>query len=953
MTTISGTSNNDTLLGTSSADNIAGLNGDDILVGFENNDTLRGDDGNDLLRGNEGNDQLQGGSGNDGLLGGSGNDSLEGGAGDDVLDGDGDLRLFALTEQNVLIVFDPNRPNRVQSLNVSSVDGTLIGIDVRPADGQLYGITDTNKVYTINTTTGVATLKSTLTPANLGLTAGQQSGIDFNPTPDRLRLVGSNEQNLRVNVDNGQIADLNNNPADGIQPDTNLAYAPGDPNFGANPNITAAAYTNSFLPSPDANRRTTLYEIDSNLDVLVRQGGFNFPDNPPSPNGGQLFTVGDLKVDFADKAGFDIFSPANGINVAYAVSGSTLFSINLVTGEATNLGRVGNGNYTFVGVAASTVAIGSGNDTLNGGDGNDRLLGRDGQDVLRGENGDDTLSGGAHNDTLEGGDGNDVIMGDGGSDRITGGNGVDVLDGGEESDFIDGGDGNDILKGGTGNDTLKGQNGDDMLDGESGNDTIEAGDGNDVVRGGSGNDHLKGESGHDALLGGAGDDYLSGGAGDDVLEGDTDLRLFGLTTQNTIVVFEPTRTNQTQTLSVANADSTAIDGTLIGIDVRPADGQLYGITDTNKVYTINTTTGVATLKSTLTPANLGLTAGQQSGIDFNPTPDRLRLVGSNEQNLRVNVDNGQIADLNNNPADGIQPDTNLAYAPGDPNFGANPNITAAAYTNSFLPSPDANRRTTLYEIDSNLDVLVRQGGFNFPDNPPSPNGGQLFTVGRLGVDFGPTAGLDIFSPVSGINVAYAVTGSRLFNINLGTGAASLLGVVGDGSFNFVSVAASSVAVGSGRDTLNGGDGNDQLRGGSGRDVLNGENGDDTLDGGAGNDTLTGGNGRDLFIGGVGNDTLNFDADQDTFVYTSGDGTDVVKQFSRGMNGDFMSFMNIPFIDVVRSGSNTEFRLSDGIANNSNFGKGALLVKLQGTVGFTSANIELNVATTNQAQFLFA
>lgn len=513
---------------------------------------------------------------------------------------------------------------------------------------------------------------------------------------------------------------------------------------------------------------------------------------------------------------------------------------------------------------------------------------------------------------------------------------------------ISGTSNNDTLLGTLSADNIAGLNGDDILVGFENNDTLRGDDGNDLLRGHEGNDQLQGGSGNDGLLGSSGNDSLEGGAGDDVLDGDGDLRLFALTEQNVLIVFDPNRPNRVQSFNVSS-----VDGTLIGIDVRPADGQLYGITDTNKVYTINTSTGVATLKSTLTPANLGLTAGQQSGIDFNPTPDRLRLVGANEQNLRVNVDNGQIADLNNNAADGIQPDTNLAYAMGDANFGANPNITAAAYTNSFLPSPDANRRTTLYEIDSNLDVLVRQGGLNFPDNPPSPNGGQLFTVGRLGVDFGSTAGLDIFSPVSGINVAYAVTGSRLFNINLATGAASLLGVVGDGNLNFISVAVNSVAVGNGKDTLNGGDGNDLLRGGDGRDVLNGENGDDTLNGGAGNDTLTGGNGRDLFIGGTGNDTLNFDANQDTFVYISGDGIDVVKQFSRGTNGDLIAFTNILSIDVVRSGSNTEFRLGDGIMNNSNFGKGALLVQLQGTTGFTLANIGANVATTNQAQFFFA
>lgn len=59
------------------------------------------------------------------------------------------------------------------------------------------------------------------------------------------------------------------------------------------------------------------------------------------------------------------------------------------------------------------------------------------------------------------------------------------------------------------------------------------------------------------------------------------------------------------------------------------------------------------------------------------------------------------------------------------------------------------------------------------------------------------------------------------------------------------------------------------------------------------------------------------------------------------------------MDVVEVGADTEFRLSDGIADDTDFGTGDLLVKLVGVVGFTAANIGVNVATTNEAQFLFA
>lgn len=232
-------------------------------------------------------------------------------------------RLTGLTNSNTLVFFDSATPGTTTSSAVSGVSGSLIGIDYRPANGQLYGVSDANQIYTINPTTGAATLASTL---NNGFTSGAQSGVDFNPVPDRLRLAGSNDQNLRINVDTGATL------VDGT-----LAYATGDPNFGTNPTITASAYTNSFAGATS----TTLYNIDSNLDVLVTQ-------NPP--NNGTLNTVGSLGVNVGSQGGFDIL----GANTAFAAFDSNLYSINLSTGGATSLGAIG-GSPTLVGLAATPI----------------------------------------------------------------------------------------------------------------------------------------------------------------------------------------------------------------------------------------------------------------------------------------------------------------------------------------------------------------------------------------------------------------------------------------------------------------------------------------------------------------------------------------------------------------------------------------------------------------------
>ena len=71
-------------------------------------------------------------------------------------------------------------------------------------------------------------------------------------------MTSDTEQNIRLNPNDGSLV----TPAD-----TNLSYATGDAHFGANPNVVGSAYTNNFAGAT----ATTLYDIDSNLDILVYQ----------------------------------------------------------------------------------------------------------------------------------------------------------------------------------------------------------------------------------------------------------------------------------------------------------------------------------------------------------------------------------------------------------------------------------------------------------------------------------------------------------------------------------------------------------------------------------------------------------------------------------------------------------------------------------------------------------
>jgi hypothetical protein len=126
--------------------------------------------------------------------------------------------------------------------------------------------------------------------------------------------------------------------------------------------------------------------------------------------------------------------------------------------------------------------------------------------------------------------------------------------------------------------------------------------------------------------------------------------------------------------------------------------------------------------------------------------------------------------------------------------------------------------------------------------------------------------------------------------------------------------------------------------------------------GNGNVNLVGGLGSDLLTGGTGNDILslgNNDVSPDTVFYSRGDRSDIVKEFFRSKGGDLLSFSGTADIDVVKLGTNTKFRIGDGIAGNTGFGTGELLITLQGWTGFTASNIADSLASSNTAHFGFS
>jgi hypothetical protein len=207
---------------------------------------------------------------------------------------------------------------------------------------------------------------------------------------------------------------------------------------------------------------------------------------------------------------------------------------------------------------------------------------------------------------------------------------------------------------------------------------------------------------------------------------------------------------------------------LLGIDFRPATGELYAVATSNpstsRLVKIDTQSGAV---NTLGANALNL-SGQFFGFSFDALVDRIRLVSTSEMNVRINPNDGTLAGT----------DTALAYVSGDPQFGVNPAVAHVAYGNALTGAT-----STAYGIDVATSSLVRIGGI---DGAPSANTGQLTTVGSLGVTLvgGPSANVGGFDIQSGTNTGYAAlrtsAGSVLHTINLATGSATAIGAIGTG-----------------------------------------------------------------------------------------------------------------------------------------------------------------------------
>jgi hypothetical protein len=260
---------------------------------------------------------------------------------------------YGVNSAATLFSFDVDAPAVVTTLGAAGAVGFVPeGIDFRPGTSTLYAIDvgpNTSQLYTIDITTGVATTvgaaftsSGVVNGVNYNLGVGQSFGFDFNPTTlqadgsMRIRLIATNNSNLRLNSSTGQVAAV----------DGNLAFA-----GGSSPFADAAAYINNNAATMGGT--TALYDMDSRNNALLLQS---------PPNNGTVATVGTnfgVGIDAQEGIHFDIFTTLGSVDTSIGgdrglavfkrpdapqggvtpVGSYLLYDVNLGTG-VTTMGRV-------------------------------------------------------------------------------------------------------------------------------------------------------------------------------------------------------------------------------------------------------------------------------------------------------------------------------------------------------------------------------------------------------------------------------------------------------------------------------------------------------------------------------------------------------------------------------------------------------------------------------------
>lgn len=255
-------------------------------------------------------------------------------------DGHAGTTGYALAEdgKTLVVMASIADPAAVETFQLEQ---SIDALAYRPVTGDLLGYTN-GAVYKINPGDGSLTDLSATYMDGAQTADASVVAFDFNNKIDAVRAVSSAGDNLVYFPDGFGDGDEKQNS---VRRMTDLAWAEGDANEAVTPNVFANAYTNAI---PGAKSSGTFqYALDANANALISVAN----------NDGTLATIGFLTVggetvDLSAMGGFDIVSPEEGTDAAYAIlqfdgaETAGLYALNLETAEATLLSDLGMGGIT-------------------------------------------------------------------------------------------------------------------------------------------------------------------------------------------------------------------------------------------------------------------------------------------------------------------------------------------------------------------------------------------------------------------------------------------------------------------------------------------------------------------------------------------------------------------------------------------------------------------------------
>lgn len=248
-------------------------------------------------------------------------------------DGHASTMGYALSSDgmNLTVMQSIAAPTDAQTVALST---PVRAIAWRPVTSELVGYAD-GMVVTIDPVTGETTDTGATFMDDVMIGADAVVAFDFNNAIDAVRAVSSMGDNLVYFPTN-----FGDDKANSVRRFTSMFYAEGDNSEGQEPLIFANAYTNAIDGMKAGG--TFQYALDARANALVSLAN----------NAGTLETVGLISIDGSPAdvlpvGGFDIISPAEGTDAAYAVlqidgeMTAGLYGIDLETGNATLLADLG------------------------------------------------------------------------------------------------------------------------------------------------------------------------------------------------------------------------------------------------------------------------------------------------------------------------------------------------------------------------------------------------------------------------------------------------------------------------------------------------------------------------------------------------------------------------------------------------------------------------------------